>query len=114
MFLEAVPISPADCETLIQRLRLLGLPAEKSAAAIIEEGVERDLFAVWLPVAEQSAVLAVLEPRQLGVNNQEMDALAELRASLLISRGHRATQARKRADATAPALRRELVGSPAQ
>ena len=74
LYLSGRSVTAANAHHLIATLMADGSPAAMSAAAMIQEGVDRDLYAVGLEPEERDAILAVLE--------NPPDGLEELQGAL--------------------------------
>jgi hypothetical protein len=61
LHLYGVPVTPENARHLVATLMADGGLDAKSAAPMIEKGVDRDLYAVALEPAERDAILSVLE-----------------------------------------------------
>jgi hypothetical protein len=59
--LNGVPVTAENARHIIASLFADGSPAAMSAAAMIQKGVDRDLYAIALEPEERDAILAVLE-----------------------------------------------------
>ena len=69
-----IPVAPEDAQHLVDALIADGSPHARSAAALIQKGLDRELYAVPLKTRERDALLAVLDDPPAG--------LMELRAAL--------------------------------
>ncbi len=74
LILYGVSVTAENARHLVASLFADGSPAAMSAAAMIQKGVERDLYAVGLSREERDAILAVLE--------EPPESLADLRGAL--------------------------------
>jgi hypothetical protein len=60
--LYGVPVTAEDARHLVASLFADGSPAAMSAAAMIQKGLDRDLYAVALEPAERDAIAVLEEP----------------------------------------------------
>lgn len=81
LHLVGYPITPEDGRHLVATLIAGGGPDAMSAAAVIGNGVDRDLYAVALGPEERDAILSVLEDPPPG--------LVEFRGALVTDHRHR-------------------------
>ena len=67
--LYGVSVTAENARHIVASLFADGRPAAMSAAAAIQKGVDRDLYAVALEQAERDAILAVLEDPPAGLED---------------------------------------------
>ena len=71
--LYGVAVAAETARHIIASLFADGSPAAMSAAAAIQKGVDRDLYAVALEPAERDAILAVLEESRGALARDQRD-----------------------------------------
>ena len=64
-----VSVTAENARHIIASLFADGSPAAMSAAAMIQKGVDRDLYAITLEPEERHAILAVLEDPPTGLED---------------------------------------------
>ena len=67
--LYGVSVTAENARHIVASLFADGSPAAMSAAAMIQKGVDRDLYAVALEPEERDAILAVLEDPPAGLED---------------------------------------------